>query len=79
MGRRQMKTVDLHGKTIHEAWKTCIGFAYEKSLDKEKHIRVITGHGAIQKEFPRWCESCTHARSWETEPYNAGSWKVRLR
>ena len=41
MGRRQMKTVDLHGKTIHEAWKTFIGFAYEKSLDKEKHIRVF--------------------------------------
>ena len=74
-----MKTVDLHGYKVHDAWKTFIAFAYEKSLDKEKHIRVITGHGLIQKEFPRWCEACVHARTWETEPYNAGSWKVRLR
>ena len=73
-----MKTIDLHGKTIHDAWKRFISFAYEKSLDKEKHIRVITGHGAIQKEFPRWCDACPHARSWETEPHNQGSWKVRL-
>jgi TusA-related sulfurtransferase len=56
-----------------------IAFAYEKWLDKEKEIRVITGHGAIQKEFPSWCEACNHVRKWETEPYNRGSWKVRLR
>ena len=36
-----MKTIDLHGHTIHDAWKFFIAFAYEKSLDKEKHIRVI--------------------------------------
>ena len=40
-----MKTVDLHGYKVHDAWKIFIAFAYEKSLDKEKHIRVITGHG----------------------------------
>jgi len=74
-----MKTIDLHGQTVHDAWKRFIAFAYEKSLDKEKYIRVITGHGAIQKEFSRWCDACPHARSWETEPYNKGSWKVRLR
>jgi len=74
-----MKTIDLHGKTVHDAWKVFIAFAYEKWLDKEKEIRVITGQGAIQKEFPSWCEASNHVRKWETEPYNRGSWKVRLR
>jgi len=74
-----MKTIDLHGNTVHDAWKKFISFAYEKSLDKEKHIRVITGFGAIQREFPDWCEACVHTKSWQTEPYNKGSWKVRLR
>ena len=74
-----MKTIDLHGSTIHDAWKRFVAFAYEKSLDKEKQIRVITGHGVIQKEFPDWCDACIHVRKYETEPYNKGSWKVRLR
>ena len=74
-----MKTIDLHGRTVHDDWKVFVAFAYEKSLDKEKHIRVITGHGVIQKEFPQWCEASAHVRKWETEPYNCGSWKVKLR
>ena len=74
-----MKTLDLHGLKVHDAWKTFIAFAYEKYQDKEKHIRVITGHGLIKKEFPDWCEACAHVRKWETEPYNTGSWKVKLR
>jgi len=74
-----MKTIDLHGRTIHDAWRVFIAFAYEKWLDKEKEIRVITGHGAIQKEFPEWCAVSQHVKRCETEPYNKGSFKVRLR
>ena len=64
-----MRTIDLHGRTIHDAWKVFIAFAYEKWLDKEKEIRVITGHG----------DACQHVKRYETEPYNRGSFKVRLR
>ena len=71
-----MRTLDLHGRTIHDAWKLFIAFAYEKWLDKEKHVRVITGHGAIQKEFPRWCEACVHVRKCETEP--VAPWAVSI-
>tara|TARA_Y100000385_G_scaffold289172_2_gene357831 strand:- start:607 stop:831 length:225 start_codon:yes stop_codon:yes gene_type:complete len=72
-----MKTVDLHGKTLHEAWKIFMDFAHI-NYKEEKYIRVITGQGAIQKEFPSWCEACNPASSWETEPHNPGSWKVEL-
>jgi DNA-nicking Smr family endonuclease len=74
-----LKTIDLHGNTLHNAWKRFITFAYEKSVNKEKHIRVITGQGAIAKEFPQWCDANAHVRSCKTEPHNLGSWEVKLR
>ena len=36
-----MKTIDLHGRTVHDAWKVFIAFAYEKWLDKEKEIQAF--------------------------------------
>ena len=39
-----MKTVDLHGYKVHDAWKTFIAFAYEKNIcSKETVFKAYDG------------------------------------
>jgi DNA-nicking Smr family endonuclease len=74
-----LRTLDLHGHTLHNAWRLFLSFVYEKSLDKQKSVRIITGKGNMAKEFPIWCSNSPHVKSYKTEPHNLGSWEVRLR
>lgn len=71
--------IDLHGQTIHAAWRifnTCITDAY---YNKHSTIVVITGQGAIMHEFGAWCAQHPHVKTWTNSPQNPGSYKLSLK
>jgi len=71
--------LDLHGYTIHKGWehfKTYINLAYYNDVRK---ITVITGQGAMMKEFPTWAKNHDKIREFSQTPNNLGSFTVTLK
>ena len=71
--------IDLHGYTLHSAWNmfnTRISDAYYM---KQKSVVVITGQGAIMREFQTWCAQNPHIQTWTNAPHNPGSYKISLK
>ena len=71
--------IDLHGMTIHMAWNVFVSRATGAYYDNHKSIVVITGQGAIAKEFPQWAHQHSHVRSCTQMPNNPGSFKLVLK
>ena len=71
--------LDLHGHTVHAAWRvfnTRITDAYYR---KQKSVVVITGQGAIMYEFQVWASNHPHVRSYSSMSHNPGSYKIFLK
>ena len=72
-------SLDLHGYTIHEAWKRFRQYTHGAYLDGKKSIVVITGHGAMQGEFQGWCEADPYVTSAKRMDPNAGAFTVKIK
>ena len=57
--------LDLHGKTIHEAWRTFKEHTEICRLNGIPKFVVVTGYGKIYEELPRWTDSI---RVFEVKP-----------
>ena len=68
--------LDLHGLPIHTAWNTFNNKMQDVYYQKYKYIIVVTGQGAIMKEFPTWVSNHPHTKSCSVTPHNPGSFKV---
>lgn len=71
--------LDLHGYTVHDAWRRYRTVTRECYLDSRKSITVITGHGKMSSEFSRWVEADPYAISCTRLDPNTGAWQVKLR
>ena len=61
-----MRTEDLHGLTLQEAYRV-VGDVIDNCHDTStKKVRVITGKGSISEEFEGWVD--THPRVRKVEP-----------
>ena len=61
-----MRTEDLHGLTLQEAYKVVTAIIDECHQDSTKKVRMITGKGLISQEFEGWMD--THPRVRKVEP-----------
>ena len=46
--------LDLHGYTIHQAWKEANQFITEAYYHGNKKVTIICGHGIIKQEIEEW-------------------------
>ena len=70
--------LDLHGLPIHSAWSVFNNKIQDAYYNKLKYVVVVTGQGAIMKEFPIWVRNHPHTKSCSSAPHNPGSFKVFL-
>ena len=71
--------LDLHGLTVHTAWKKYRETTQDCYQKQEKKIIVITGHGIMASEFKGWVEADPFAVSCERQNPNTGSWVVHIK
>ena len=74
-----MPAIDLHGMTVHSAWKRYREVTENCYRNKTKKITVITGHGIMASEFKGWVDADPYAVSCERQNPNTGSWTVRIK
>lgn len=70
--------LDLHGYTIHVAWKefnSHITDCYHKKL---KTTVIITGQGEIAKELPVWADNNKYIRECVKSKHNPGMYTVNI-
>tara|TARA_B100000927_G_C16344453_1_gene420675 strand:- start:395 stop:625 length:231 start_codon:yes stop_codon:yes gene_type:complete len=71
--------IDLHGAHIHEGWRK-----FKKSVDQAYYLGhrqciVITGQGAMMREFPTWASNHPFVRECNQQKYNPGSFLIKLK
>lgn len=71
--------IDLHGYTIHEAWKSFNNAITEAYFQGEKKVIVITGQGAMMREIMTWAHNHPRIRECTQTPYNPGSFSIKLK
>ena len=73
-----MNEIDLHGYTVHDAWKEFTKHIAECYFDNIKTTMVITGHGKMSEEILGWVyanQYCKTARRGR----NTGAFIVDIR
>ena len=71
--------MDLHGYSVHEAWKiyrSATEDCYQKNIKK---LQVITGHGVMHREFLNWVQADPYAVSAQRQDPNTGAWTVKIK
>lgn len=71
--------IDLHGYQIHVAWQHFNRVIEEAYYDGERSVVVVTGQGAMMREFPTWCTNHARIRTFSQHPNNPGSFSVKLK
>ena len=71
--------LDLHGFSVHAAWRVFNTRVTDAYYDKKKTIVVITGQGQIMHEFQTWCGQHPYITAWYCEPHNPGSYKITIK
>jgi len=75
-----MKTsLDLHGKHIHEAWKSVDRFISECYYSNIKRCEIICGQGLIRNEIETWLNLNIHVREYRFNVRTQGSYNVILK
>tara|TARA_R110000787_G_C13064364_1_gene408206 strand:- start:248 stop:484 length:237 start_codon:yes stop_codon:yes gene_type:complete len=69
--------VDLHGKTIHNAWKIFNNAIVDAHFKGARSIVVVTGKGQMQTEFDSWCSNHPKVSGYELRK-DGGSYLVKL-
>ena len=71
--------LDLHGMTIHSAWNVFTTRTTDAYYKGHKTIVVVTGQGAIMREFPSWASTHPYVISCSNTQHNPGSFKISLK
>lgn len=71
--------LDLHGHTVHTAWRRFREYTERCYRAGNKKIIVITGHGIMGQEFPGWCAADPYVSSVSRLDPNKGAWTVTLK
>lgn len=71
--------LDLHGYTVHDAWKYFRQQTKIYYLNGIRRIVVVTGHGAMSTEIERWCEADPYVVECQRLDPNTGAWSVTLK
>lgn len=71
--------LDLHGLTVHIAWKRFRETTQNSYFKQVKKITVITGHGAMSAEFQGWVSADPYSVKCERQNPNTGSWTVWIK
>ena len=71
--------LDLHGHTVHTAWRRFREYTERCYRAGNKKIIVITGHGIMGQEFPGWCAADPYVVSVSRLDPNKGAWTVVLK
>ena len=77
--RLKTMQLDLHGNTIHSAWKLYRSHTQICYLNKIKKTTVIIGHGIMATEFKGWVSSDPYALECERLDPNTGAWRVTIK
>ena len=73
-----MLKLDLHDKTLEEAYQKCQEFINEAYINNLKKVEIITGKsGSIRREFPFWAEN-NHRIQYTTISEHGGSFVVKI-
>ena len=70
--------LDLHGYTLHVAWKEFCSHITNCYQQKLKTTTVITGQGEIAKELPIWAENNKHIRECIKSKRNPGMYIINI-
>ena len=73
-----MKEIDLHGYTVHDAWKEFTKHVAECYFDNIKSTMVITGHGKIAEEIIAWVYANQYCKT-AKRGRNTGAFIVDIR
>jgi DNA-nicking Smr family endonuclease len=57
LGQTKIKTIDLHGYTVHFSWMRLKSELEEAKDQGYKNVKVIYGHGKIKQEVMSWAEA----------------------
>lgn len=68
--------LDLHGYTVHDAWKKFNTFISHANSSGCKKVTVITGHGTISFEIMKWCENIPYIRTVNKALPNTGAYTI---
>jgi DNA-nicking Smr family endonuclease len=71
--------IDLHGYSVHDAWKKYRSTTQECFFNETKRLTVVTGYGVMQKEFVTWVANDPYAESAKSLDPNKGAWRVTIR
>jgi|TARA_R110000765_G_scaffold333962_1_gene424418 hypothetical protein len=58
-----MNELDLHGNTVHEAWKLFTDHVAKCYFDNIKSTIIITGHGKMSEELLAWVYANQHCKT----------------
>ncbi len=72
-----MNVLDLHGYTLQDAYTETLEFLKDMYKQKEEKVKVITGVGAIAKEFPFWIEKSSYIKKFEPTD-DGGCWYITI-
>ncbi|MDB4378606.1 Smr/MutS family protein [bacterium] len=70
--------IDLHGYTIHVAWKEFTSHVTNCYHQRIKTTMVITGQGDIAKELPSWASNNPYVRSCDLSQRNPGIYTIKI-
>ncbi len=72
-----MNVLDLHGYNLQDAYNETQMFLRDMHKDQVKKVKVITGQGAIAKEFPFWVEKSSYIKRFEPTD-DGGCWYITM-
>ena len=73
-----MNEIDLHGYTVHDAWKEFTTHVAECYFDNIKSTTVITGHGKIAEEIRAWVHANQYCKTIQRSR-NTGAFIVHIK
>jgi hypothetical protein len=77
--KKSMAKLDLHGHTIHTAWKLYRNRTEDCYNSNIKNIVVVIGHGLMSAEFQGWVSADPYAIRCERLDPNLGAWRVYIK
>ena len=72
------RTLDLHGKHVHEAWKCVDRFVSECYYSNITRCEIICGQGLIRNEIETWLHLNKHIREFRFNSRTQGSYNLTI-
>lgn len=72
------RSLDLHGFTVHAAWREFNRYVTDAYFAGAKSVVVITGHGQIGDEIVAWSHHHERVRACERMNPNTGAYRIHI-